>query len=375
MARSDTSQSASLQVAASPGGAPQLTLEPERRDTDREMLHLDKTLVLIGCGKAKRDPTDESDLRAAVVGPDETWGGTEGPMWRAEDLYTSTYFGVKRELAEVLTRWARSVDGNPGGWAVLSAEHGVIPHWKPVRDYDTTVGNLGADPTNPAHRVDNPHGQRRPDGREIVTEMDRWAASVAAGLSKWVAGFRDSAAGAGVDPNKLLVLAGSSYTDPLVERGVFEYSISRMAGNPNIGRKFPLQERFLFDAIDAGGIGEQMGWMSEAIERLEAAVPEPMDTDQPELGGWTGNERSCVTCHASATEATLGEYGDTVYCEACAPKGKCNRCGTWTHETGLGSYPLCPDCQTNTGGQKQESLESGPAHEQVELSEAVSHDG
>ena len=253
MARSDTSQGASLEVTTSPGAGPKLSIDSERRDTDREELHLDKTLVLVGCGKAKRDPADEGDLQAAVVGPDEMWGSTHGPAWRAEDLYMSTYFGVKREFAEVITRWAQSYEGNPGAWGVLSAEHGVIPHWKPLPAYDTTVDDLGADPTNPDHRVDNPHGRRRPDGREIVTKMDRWAASVAYGLCRWVACFRDGGVGGAVEPNKLLVLAGSSYTEPLAERGVFEYGISRMAGNPNAGRKFPLQEQFLFDHIDAGG--------------------------------------------------------------------------------------------------------------------------
>jgi len=374
MARSD-SQSTSFQVTTSLGAAPQLSIDPKRRDTDRETLHLDKTLVLVGCGKAKRDSTDEGDLRLAAVAPDETWGGTEGPMWRAEDLYTSTYFGVKRELAELITQWARTTESNPGAWAVLSAEHGVIPHWKPVAPYNTTVDDLGTDPTNPDHRVDNPHGRRRPDGREIVTGMDRWAATVATGLSKWVAGFHDGAAGAGVEPNKLLVLAGSSYLDPLVERGVFEYGISRIAGNPNTGLKFPLQDWFLFDQIDAGGIGEQMAWMSEAVERLEPALPDTTTTDQPELGCWTDNVRTCVTCGQPPTEVALNEYGDTVYCEECAPVGRCSRCDTWTHETGLGTYPLCSDCQTDTGGQKHAPVESPPAHEQVELSEVVPRDG
>ena len=367
MARSDTSQGASLKLTTSPDADPKLPIDSERRNTDREEVHLDKTLVLVGCGKAKRDPADEGDLHAAVVGPGETWGGTQGPAWRAEDLYTSTYFGVKREFAEVITRWARSYEGNPGGWAVLSAEHDIIPHWKPVPTYDTTVDDLGTDPINPDHRVDNPYRLRRPDGREIVTEMDRWAASVAYGLCRWVACFRDGGVGGAVEPNKLLVLAGSSYTEPLAERGVFEYGISRMAGNPNAGRKFPLQERFLFDHIDAGGIGEQMGWMSEAIERLEPAVPEETDTNQPELGSWTGDERVCATCDHPASEVDLKEYGDTVYCKMCAPEGECNRCGTWTHQTGLGTYPLCSDCQTNSGGQKHEPVGSGPASIQTEL--------
>ena len=84
-------------------------------------------MALVGCGKAKRNPTDEGDLRAAAVALDETWGGIQGPAWRAEDLYISSYFSVKRELAEVITWWAQSDENNPDVWTVLSSKYGVIP--------------------------------------------------------------------------------------------------------------------------------------------------------------------------------------------------------------------------------------------------------
>jgi len=116
---------------------------------------------------------------------------------------------------------------------------------------------------------------------------------VAYGLSRWVVGFRDGSIGAFIEPNKLLVLAGSSYTQPLVERGAFKYGISRMAGDPDIGHTFPLQDRFLFDEIDAGGIDGQMGWMSEAIGGSRPSSPRK----------WTLTSRNSVVGPATSGSA------------------------------------------------------------------------
>jgi len=44
---------------------------------------------------------------------------------------------------------------------------------------------------DPDDRVENTYQRRRPDGQEIVTEMDLWATNVAYSLSRWVAGFRE----------------------------------------------------------------------------------------------------------------------------------------------------------------------------------------
>lgn len=231
------------------------------------------TLVLVGCGKAKRDPEDPVDVHEAAVGPDERMPGpghTEetGPAWEAQDLYTSTYFNLKRGLAEKLTGVA-----NPDHrrWSILSAEHRVVSPTHLLKPYDTTIDDLGDDPTNPDHRVSNNLGLRRPDGEPAVTETDQWARMVAASLCRWVAQFRPRKA---EHPNEnemssLLVLAGQSYVEPLRERGVFEYGIARQTGNPNEGWTFPLETRFLFEEIDAEGIGEQMAWLSDAVDRLD----------------------------------------------------------------------------------------------------------
>lgn len=76
---------------------------------------------------------------------------------------------------------------------------------------------------------------------------------------------------------------------------MFEYGISRMTGDPNEGYKFPLEPRYLFEEIPAGGNGDQMGWMSGAIEKLEPLVNENAETEQTELatdGGTSGNAPS-----------------------------------------------------------------------------------
>lgn len=272
---------------------PSIEFDSDKKQTEREELYLDSTLVLVGCGKAKRDPENEADLHVASVGRDEKMstlpGADSGPAWRARDLYTSNYFGVKSELADVVTSWARGYDADP--WAVLSAEHGVVPCNRNLKHYDTTIDDLGDDPSNPEHRVPNRFSRRRPDGVEIVTEMDLWATNVAASLCRWVASFRDEKAKPWEsDANEILILAGQDYIEPLRERSVFEFGISRMSGNPNEGYTFPLEPRYLFEELSAGGIGEQMGWMSGVIEQLEPLVNDNAETDQQQLmtdGGTT----------------------------------------------------------------------------------------
>lgn len=359
---------AGIQIDVGKDVGPSIGFDSDRKETDREEIYLDGTLVLVGCGKAKRDPDDPVDVHAASTAPDEPLSSIpsadSGPAWRAEDLYTSTYFNVKREFAEVVSGWAQSYDA--GSWAVLSAEHGVVPHWQELKPYNTRIDDLGDDPTNPDHHVNNNLLRRRPDGQEIVTEMDQWAASVATDLARWVAGFRERGAKPwDVDANELLVLAGQDYIDPLRERGVFEYGISRMTQNPNEGFLFPLEPRFLFEEIPAGGNGEQMGWMSDVIERVDERSS---SGDQHGLGDWTGDDRACKACGESPPETQIDGYGGETYCEPCSPD-RCARCEEWTHENGLGAYPLCEDCQTDTGGQKRTPVDGPPETEQVPLSD------
>lgn len=68
-------------------------------------------IAFVGCGKAKKD-VDE-----AIP---------------AKDLYSSNYFGLKRQYAEEVCY----------AWFILSAEHGVIGPGKEIEPYDTTIGDL-----------------------------------------------------------------------------------------------------------------------------------------------------------------------------------------------------------------------------------------
>jgi len=245
-------------------------------------------LALVGCGAAKRDPTDEGDLHVASIGPDEPfgpdWKNETGPAWKARDLYTSNYFHLKKQFAE---RIAGVGDGRKGTspWGILSAEHHVLMPWKDVKYYEKSIKDIGDDETNPDHRVENPYGLRRPDGREIVTEMDQWTRLVAFGLMKWIASFHPVRGSPGTtNAQTLFVLAGQDYINPLRDKGVFEYGISRMAGDPNQVSDFPLHVRFLFEEIDNEGIGDQMSWLSDAVDRLdEPAAP----TEQATIEGWS----------------------------------------------------------------------------------------
>lgn len=87
--------------------------------------------------------------------------------------------------------------------------------------------------------------------------------------------------------NTLLVLAGQKYVEPLKERGVFEYGIARMTGDPNQGFKLPLETRFLFEEIENSGMFDQMSWMSD------------------ESGGWSS--RSGTATSATNRSSTSGQ--------------------------------------------------------------------
>jgi hypothetical protein len=68
-----------------------------------------RTLVIVGCGAAKRDHEAE-----------------------AQDLYTSTYFAKKRAYAETIG----------DDWQVLSAEYGLVPHDFVIKPYETHIDDL-----------------------------------------------------------------------------------------------------------------------------------------------------------------------------------------------------------------------------------------
>lgn len=146
------------------------------------------SLVLVGCGAAKRDEPAP-----------------------AKDLYTSTYFGLKHRYAEA--------DGDR--WAILSAEHGLLPPERRTESYDTVMDDVDA---------------------------QQWARDVWRLLREYVPVMPP----VGSEDVVVTVLAGSDYVDPL---------------RPFIQRE-PWRGRYPFD--QTSGIGEQMGWLSAELDRLES---------------------------------------------------------------------------------------------------------
>ena len=200
------------------------------------------TFVLVGCGAAKADEPRP-----------------------AGELYTSNYATLKRRYADAATAWAG--EHQPLAWAILSAEHGVIPNRIEIEPYDTTVDGLDED------------------------ALDRWADRVRSQLTDWLNWpFR-----ADNDPRespcgRLVVLAGERYIQPLESRDVFRGNVGQSFGSARPG--LPCVPEFPFREHDFDGIGEQMAWLKERAE--EIAAPSEADT-LASVGG--GYERERPTWH------------------------------------------------------------------------------
>ena len=153
-----------------------------------------RTVVLVGCGSAKLD--EEA---------------------RAADLYTSNYFQLKRDYAEIVG----------DNWRILSAEHGLIHPTQRTLPYDTTIGDL------------------------TDVELEEWSETVFADVISLVrdvsTGFTPRFVG------KWIVLAGQDYIDPLKD------PIFSNAG-------FDGEWIFPFQQHGFAGIGEQMAWLRQQIE-------------------------------------------------------------------------------------------------------------
>ncbi|WP_424016164.1 DUF6884 domain-containing protein (plasmid) [Halorientalis pallida] len=198
--------------------------------------------MLVGCGDAKTDEPAE-----------------------ARDLYTSSYFVLKRRYAEAAVQWARTADRRANAWAVLSAEHGILPARMEIEPYNTTINDLRDVPIDGEPRFELPSGD------PVTTKLDRWARRVHSGLADWLR--RPFHADQPESPcRELVVLAGSDYVDALRERGIFEGRPTALetgqethtALPPKASVRFPFQER------DFDGMFEQMDWLSERAEELEA---------------------------------------------------------------------------------------------------------
>lgn len=175
-------------------------------------------LTYIGCGKTKRD---EKSLAA--------------------NLYTSTYFQLKRKYA------ARMSDS----WAILSAKYGVLDPFTPTEPYDRTMTDYPIESADDAE-----HGT-----------TDQWADSVLQSIEALLREREADESQPAVD--EIVMLAGKPYLTPLREGGGRE-TLSEMAARYDVTVRYPFDQ--------TSGIGEQMGWCgdntdeSQLVSRRYAAV-------------------------------------------------------------------------------------------------------
>ena len=146
-----------------------------------------RTIAIVGYGSQKNALEDEQAVRI-------------------DQLYTSTYFQLKREYAQACC----------DDYYILSAKFGLVPPKALVAEsYDLTVHDLDDDT-----------------------------------LAKWVARIDDRLAA--IDPDAtLVVLAGQAYINPL--RDALDDA------PPDVFYPF----------ADTGGTGEQMGWLNREMETAE----------------------------------------------------------------------------------------------------------
>lgn len=191
------------------------------------------------CRKAQRaieDYRDAEPAKLAAVGCSESKDDADG-LLPVRERYSSGYWTVK-------DRYGQAVADE---YCIISAKFGVLTPEEPIEDYDRTIDDLQGVPVQSDLRL--------PNGDYVDTLLDQWAVDVYEQLTGWI----EQAAG-GVDPRdvELEVLLGTTYRDPLEERGVFD----RLPHTANLSVSFPFQE------IEQaqGGNGNQMDWMTDEIE-------------------------------------------------------------------------------------------------------------
>lgn len=217
-----------------------------------------QTLVIVGCGSAKRD----RELKPGTLSV---------KRYAAKDLYTSTYFGKKREYAETV--------GDQ--WMILSAHHGLLPQGEEIKPYDRSIDDLDDD------------------------QLDALAHRVGMTLIEWVSWEQ----GEGRDIDKIVVLAGERYLKPLRERDTFSAGVA-----PRV--EYPLQQNNL------GGIGEQMAWLKDRVE-TESRQQTRLVTDGGVDQSGDGDDRErCQGCAELVEKTRMNHVSVTSnrrvrYCNRC----------------------------------------------------------
>ena len=190
---------------------------------------INEVVAVVGCGNAKLDEPAE-----------------------ARELYTSNYFGLKREYGE---HFADRL-------VVLSAEHDLIRGWETIEPYDTTA-----------------------DDRD----RDVWVDEVCWSLrSPFV--LLDYA-------DEILLLAGSEY------KSVFFDALERE--RQSLGDESIVETTEIIDVFGesgAKGIGEQMGYLREAVDG-DLRQPDGDRDQQTGLDRFAGRTKVAATDGGQAANA------------------------------------------------------------------------
>ena len=231
--------------------------------------------VLVGCGAAKAPETVE-----------------------ARDLYTSSYFAVKRQYAEAAVQWAGTADRRANSWGILSAEHAVLMPRMEVEPYDTTIDDLRG------VQIAGEPVYELPSGDLVETELDRWAMRVHSSLGDWLR--RPYAADQQESPcRELVVLAGGEYVNALRERDIFSGRPTAIRTGRETYRALPPKAtvRFPFQERDFDGMFDQMAWLSSRADELAAAAAPARRTELAAFD--SGYERDCASWQTDQSRVNL----------------------------------------------------------------------
>lgn len=187
---------------------------------------------------------DRDPLQLVAVGCSGSKYDTNEPV-PAKDLYKGAYWSNKQQYGENCA----------DSWRIISAKHGVLNPKTQIHWYERTPSDLRDVPVQ--------SDQRLPSGDLVETLLDQWALSVYEGLSEWIASLQSD-----IDPRdiELEILLGTSYRDPLEDRGVFEELRSPGA----LSITFPYQD----NPEAQGGMFEQIGWMSDQVAAASSSTEE-----------------------------------------------------------------------------------------------------
>ncbi len=197
-----------------------------------------------------------------------------------QDLSLSPAFVAKCHYAAAATQWAGEANRQANTWAVLSADHGVVPPRHEIEPVGATVADLRSEP------LETDQQYELPPGEPVKSRLDRWALSVRTELADWLR--RPYRADQTASPcRELVVVADDDYVAALRERQIFEQRPKSLATDqkqsiktlpPKATVRFPFQDQDLTDDR------ERHEWLIERAETLQSAVP----TQAGELSAFGG---------------------------------------------------------------------------------------